>query len=80
MGQFPGKPRTTSEELVDEAHLSIAKESILNGFVSSDGLTFNSDSIHFDARSQREFGRRYAEVYLKVAEQIVIADTDNPDR
>ncbi|MBE9510238.1 MAG: sialate O-acetylesterase, partial [Bacteroidetes bacterium] len=70
MGQFPGKPLTPSEEMVNEAHLSIAKESKLNGFVSSDGLTFNSDSIHFDAISQREFGRRYAEVYLKVAEQI----------
>ena len=80
MGQFPGKLLTPSEKLVNEAHLSIAKESKLNGFVSSDGLTFNSDSIHFDARSQREFGHRYAEVYLKVAEQIVVADTANPHR
>ena len=68
MRQFPGEPLAPSKKLINEAHLSIAKESVLNSFVSSDGLTFNSDSIHFDARSQREFRRRYAEVYLKVAE------------
>ena len=66
MGQFPGKPRTPSEKLVDEAHFLIAKESKLNGFVYSDELTFNSDSIHFNAGSQRELGRRYAEVYMKM--------------
>ncbi len=68
MGQFQGEPFTPSEERVNAAHLSIAKGSKLNGFVLSDGLTFNSDSIHFDAASLRELGRRYAEVYLKVAE------------
>ena len=70
MGYFPGKPQTTSKEIVNNAHLSIAKESKLNGFVSSEGLTFNSNSIHFDAGSQREFGRRYAEVYMEVVKQI----------
>ena len=70
MGQFPGKPFTPSEEIVNAAHLSIAKGSKLNGFVPANGLTFNSDSIHFNAISQRELGRRYAEAYLKVAEQI----------
>lgn len=39
------------------------------GYVSSDGLTFNEDDIHFDRKSQLEFGRRYAEVYLKVIKQ-----------
>jgi hypothetical protein len=29
--------------------------------VSSHGLTANADHLHFDAASQREFGRRYAE-------------------
>ncbi len=77
MGQFQGEPFTPSEEIVNKAHISIAKSSKLNGFVLSDGLTFNSDSIHFDARSQRELGRRYAEVYLKVAEQIAATKTNN---
>jgi hypothetical protein len=34
------------------------------GFVSSAGLTSNPDHLHFDARSQREFGRRYALAFL----------------
>jgi hypothetical protein len=33
-------------------------------FVSSAGLTSNPDHLHFDARSQREFGRRYALAFL----------------
>ena len=35
--------------------------------VSSDGLTSIGDNTHFDAASQREFGRRYAAAYLKMA-------------
>jgi hypothetical protein len=34
--------------------------------VSSDGLTNIGDNTHFDAASQREFGRRYAAAYLKI--------------
>jgi hypothetical protein len=34
--------------------------------VSSDGLTSIGDNTHFDAPSQREFGRRYAAAYLKL--------------
>jgi hypothetical protein len=30
------------------------------GFVSSEGLNHKGDDLHFDAASQREFGRRYA--------------------
>ena len=32
----------------------------------SDGLTDKGDKIHFDARSTREFGRRYAAAYLEL--------------
>ncbi len=31
--------------------------------VSADGLTCKADSIHFDARSQRSLGRRFARIY-----------------
>lgn len=34
------------------------------GFVSSEGLTDKGDHTHFDSRSQREFGRRYALAFL----------------
>jgi hypothetical protein len=36
------------------------------GFASSAGLTDKGDSLHFDARSLREFGRRYAYAYLEL--------------
>lgn len=39
------------------------------GFASSEGLGDKGDSLHFDARSLREFGRRYADVYFSVTEK-----------
>ena len=35
-------------------------------FVTSEGLTSNPDHLHFDARSQREFGRRYAMAFMQL--------------
>jgi hypothetical protein len=34
--------------------------------VTSEGLTSIGDEVHFDAKSQRELGRRYAVAYLKL--------------
>ena len=34
---------------------------------SADGLTDKGDLTHFDAKSLREFGKRYAQAYLKLA-------------
>jgi hypothetical protein len=36
---------------------------------TSEGLTSIGDNTHFDAKSQREFGRRYAAAYLKIIGQ-----------
>ena len=36
-------------------------------FVSADGLNHKGDKTHFDADGYREFGRRYAAAYLKLA-------------
>jgi hypothetical protein len=35
-------------------------------FVASDGLKDKGDFVHFDAASQREFGRRYAHAFLQL--------------
>jgi hypothetical protein len=35
-------------------------------FVSSAGLVHKGDQVHFDAASQREYGRRYAHVFLSL--------------
>ncbi len=34
--------------------------------VSSEGLTLKDDLLHFDAKSQREFGKRYFEAYKNI--------------
>jgi len=66
LGQFEKSPWTQWTHMVNDAHLAIAREIPYCAFVSSDGLTPKSDNLHFDAKSQREFGKRYAEVYLKL--------------
>ncbi|MGE9293047.1 MAG: sialate O-acetylesterase [Puniceicoccales bacterium] len=66
LGQYPGKHWNGSRRKVDQAQQEIARELPYVGFVPSDGLTSNPDMIHFNAESQREFGRRYAEVYEEV--------------
>jgi hypothetical protein len=67
LGQFPSNPWGEYQQMVDTAHRRVAGEVPLAGFVSSEGLTCNSDNIHFDAKSLREIGRRYAAVYLNVS-------------
>ncbi|GHB91160.1 sialate O-acetylesterase [Cerasicoccus arenae] len=66
LGQFPQKPWKSGTHKVDDAQQEFASETENAGFVSSDGLTCKSDNTHFNAESQREFGRRYAEVYREV--------------
>ncbi len=39
------------------------------GYVSAEGLTCNSDRLHFDSKSLYEFGIRYFNEYEKVAER-----------
>lgn len=41
----------------------IAKNEKMTGFVSAEGLTSNSDFLHFNAKSLREFGLRYYQVF-----------------
>lgn len=66
LGQFEKSPWTTYTHLVNDAHIAVAKEVGHCAFVSSGGLTSKSDNLHFDAKSQREFGKRYATAYLKM--------------
>lgn len=40
-----------------------------SAFVSSEGLTDKGDQTHFDTRSLREFGRRYAEAFRRLDEK-----------
>jgi hypothetical protein len=61
LGQFPGAGEWDEHaRRVDRAHRDVAARVPFTAFVSSDGLTSKPDNLHFDARSLRELGRRYA--------------------
>lgn len=62
----PDQPWTESRKIVDQAHRAVAQELSNAAFVVSDELTLKSDNIHFDRESMMEFGRRYAEAFLKL--------------
>lgn len=64
LGQFEAKPWTPHRFTINNAHTSVAKDTPLVRFVSSDGLTPKDDLTHFDSPSLREFGKRYAKAYL----------------
>ena len=66
MGQFPERPWDAAKKQVDAAHRGLSKGVPHTAFVSSQGLTHKGDEVHFDARSYRELGRRYARAWLKM--------------
>ena len=68
LGQFPAKPWDEYREQVNTAHIAVSTRMEKVEFVPSDGLTPNSDIVHFDTRSLRIFGKRYAEAYLRLAD------------
>lgn len=69
LGNFPARPWGGGRVMVDCAQRDVAEEVGHAGFVSSDGLGCKSDNVHFNAESQREFGRRYAQTYLEVIKE-----------
>ena len=64
LGCFSNGPWSPDKERVDAAQRSIAARMHNVAFVSSESLTDRGDTIHFDASSARELGRRYAAAYL----------------
>jgi hypothetical protein len=65
LGQFRSK--TVFDSTVENAHREAARSISRVAFVSSDGLRHKGDSLHFDAESARELGRRYAAAYEAIA-------------
>lgn len=69
LGDFLGKNgfglNCTEYELVNEQLLKFAREQENSCFVTAEGLIPNSDGIHMDAVSQRRFGVRYYEAFVK---------------
>ena len=67
LGRFSGAPWNEFKTEVDRAHRELPAKIPRTAVVSAEGLTDKGDKTHFDSESCREFGRRYAEVYLKLA-------------
>ena len=66
MGQFKERPWSEEKKKVDRAHRNLPQSVKRTAFVNSDGLSHKGDQVHFDARSYRVLGRRYAEAFLKL--------------
>lgn len=67
LGNFvAGRPEFPYFRVVDRALQELPHTVSHCAFASSEGLCDKGDSLHFDARSLREFGRRYAEAYRKL--------------
>lgn len=65
MGKFSETPWTPETEHVDKAHRDLPKKIANTAFVGSEQLNHRGDRLHFDSRSSRELGRRYAEAMAK---------------
>ncbi|MEX2581375.1 MAG: sialate O-acetylesterase [Verrucomicrobiales bacterium] len=65
LGRFPDRAWTDPENPVNRAHREVAKTVPNCAWVSAEDLTPMSDGTHFDAKSARELGRRYAEVWVE---------------
>jgi hypothetical protein len=70
LGEFlpdrKGNPQPFSK-VVNEQLAGVPEVARRSAFVSSSGLKHKGDEVHFDSASLREFGRRYADAYLKLA-------------
>jgi hypothetical protein len=66
LGRFADAPWDEFKVQVDRVHRDLPGKVKGTAFVSSEGLVHKGDKVHFDAGSYREFGRRYAEVYLRL--------------
>lgn len=66
LGQYEGIEWSEHRKQVDAAHQNLPKHLPRTAFVSSTGFKHKGDNVHFDSASMREFGKRYAEAYLKI--------------
>jgi hypothetical protein len=67
MGQFEDVPWDEHRKQVNQAHADLPKHVPRTAFISAEGFKHMGDKVHFDSPSLREFGKRYAEAYLKLS-------------
>ncbi|TWT89423.1 Arylsulfatase precursor [Stieleria varia] len=68
LGQFAERPWNEARKKIDAAHRELAQEMPHTGYVPSDGLTANSDLVHFNTASLKEFGRRYFSAFQSLTQ------------
>jgi Carbohydrate esterase, sialic acid-specific acetylesterase len=66
MGKFADAPWNAPKTQVDKAHQDLPAKVKRTAFVSAEGLVHRGDKVHFDTASLHEFGKRYAEAFLKL--------------
>ncbi|NQV31382.1 MAG: alpha/beta hydrolase fold domain-containing protein [Phycisphaeraceae bacterium] len=66
LGRFESRPWGDGRKKVDLAHKHLSGVLYNTGFVYADGLTDKGDRTHFDARSARTLGRRFAAKMLEL--------------
>ncbi len=71
LGQFESKPWSEGRKVVDRAQKKVAADDPYGAFVSSDGLKPKSDIVHFNSKSVRKFGKRYAAAYLRINQKFL---------
>lgn len=64
MGQFKERPWSGFRARVDSMHRAVSASTARAAFVTTAGLTHRGDTVHYDAASAREIGRRYAKAFL----------------
>jgi hypothetical protein len=66
MGMFDGVPWSPEKVMVDKALRDLPKQVPHTAFVTAEGLHHKGDKVHFDSKSYRELGKRYAAAYLQM--------------
>jgi hypothetical protein len=60
--------------IINDIFKKLAAEDPRIGFASAEGLTSNGDNLHFNAKSLREFGLRYYEVFRAMEDKTKVYD------
>jgi hypothetical protein len=68
LGRFPERPWNEWRVAVDSVHRALPSHVARTAYVSAANLGHKGDTLHFDSRSARELGRRYAAAYLSLRE------------
>lgn len=79
VGTFFAERRPTAKK-INECHAKVSETVPLSACASSEGLTDRGDRCHFDNKSLREFGRRYAKLMQELQKSIKEKTVENKEK